>query len=41
MSVFLDVAKFCDFQWKNGDVSRAQAMCHVIYISFGSSLGEV
>ena len=29
--VFLDVAKFADFQWKNADVGRSQGMCHVIY----------
>ena len=40
-SVFLDVAKFADFRWKNAGVSRTQGMCHVIYIFFGSSLVKV
>ena len=40
MSVFLDIAKFADFRWKNADVSRIQGMCHVIYTFFGSSLGK-
>ena len=30
--VFLDIAKFADFQGKTADVSRTQGMCHVIYI---------
>ena len=34
ISVFLDITKFVD-------VSRTQEVCHVIYISFGSSLGKV
>ena len=41
ISVFLDIAKFADFRWKNADVSRTQGVCHVIYIFFGSSLGKV
>ena len=41
LCVFLDVAKFPDFRWKNADVSRTQGMCHVIYTFFGSSLGKV
>ena len=41
LSVFLDTAKLADFQWKNADVSRTQGVCHVINISFGSSLGKV
>ena len=40
-SVFLDIEKFADFRWKNADVSRAQGMCHVIHILFGSSLGKI
>ena len=40
-SVFLDIAKFSDFRWKNVDVSRTQGVCHVILICFGSSLGNV
>ena len=39
--VFLDVAKFADFWWKNADASRTQGVCHVIHIFFGSSLGKV
>ena len=39
--VFLDIAKFADFWGKNGDVSRNQGVCHVIYIFLGSSLGKV
>ena len=41
ISVFLDIAKFAEFRWKNADVSRTQAVCHVIHIIFGSSLGTV
>ena len=41
VSVFLDVAKFADFKWKNADVCRTQRLCHVIYIIFGFSLGKV
>ena len=40
ISLFLGVAKFADFWWKN-DVSRNQRVCHVIQIFFGSSLGKV
>ena len=31
-SVFLDIAKFTDFRWKNADVSRTQGLCQVIHI---------
>ena len=41
VSVFLEIAKFADFRWKNADVSKIQDMCHVIDIFFGSSLGNV
>ena len=41
ISVFLDIAKFSESQWKIGDVSRTQGVCHMIHISFGSSLGKV
>ena len=34
--VFLDIAKFDDFQWKIADVSRNQGVCHVIQICFWS-----
>ena len=40
ISVFLDVAKFADFWWKNAGVSRTHGVCHVIHIFFGSSLGK-
>ena len=39
-SVFLGLAKFADFQWKNADVSRTHVVCQEIYIFFGSSLGK-
>ena len=39
--VFLDIAKFADFWYKNADVSRTQGMCHVIYVFFGPSLVKV
>ena len=41
LSVFLDITKFADFQWKNADVSRNQGVFHVIHIFFGFSLGKV
>ena len=41
MCVFVDIAKFADFQWKNADVSRTQGMCHVIDTFVGSSFGKV
>ena len=41
ISVFSDVAKFADCQWKSADVSRIQGMYHVIHMLFGSSLGKV
>ena len=39
--VFLDIAKFADFGWKNARVSRTQGVCHVIYIYFEFSLCTV
>ena len=39
--LFLDIAKFADFLWKNADVNRTERVCHVIHILFGSSLGKV
>ena len=39
--VFVDIAKFANFQWKNADVSRTQGVCHMIYVFFGSYLGKV
>ena len=41
MSVFSDIAKFVDFQWKNPDVSTTQGACHVTHIFGGSSLNKV
>ena len=41
ISVFLDIAKFADFQWKIADVRRTEGACHVICIYFASSLGRV
>ena len=32
ISIFLDIAKFADFQRKNADVKRTQGVCHVIHI---------
>ena len=40
ISVFLDIIKIADFQWKNADVSRTQGVFHVIYIFFVSSLSK-
>ena len=41
VSEFVDITKVADFQRKNADVSRTQELCHVIYVCFGSSLGNV
>ena len=41
ISVFLDIAKFANFWWKNADVSRTKEVCHLILIFFGSFLGKV
>ena len=41
VSVFLDIAKFADFWWKNADVGRTKGVCHMIHISFGSPFGKV
>ena len=41
ITVFLDLAKFTDFRWKNKNVSRTQGVCQEIHIFFGSSLGKV
>ena len=35
ISVFLDITKVADFRRKNTDVSRAQGVCHGIYIFLG------
>ena len=34
--VFLNIAKFADFRWKN-----AEGVCHVIHKFFGSYLDKV
>ena len=39
--VFPDITKIADFWRKKADASRTQGVCHVIYVFFGSSLGEV
>ena len=41
ISVFLDIAKFANFQQKKADVSRTQKVSHMIHIVFGTSLGKV
>ena len=41
ISVFLDVAKFADFQCKNADVSRSQGVSRVIHIYFESFLSKI
>ena len=41
ITVFLDVTKITDLQWKNVDVSRTQVLFHMIYMFFGSSLGKI
>ena len=38
---FPDVLKIADSRWKNADISRIQGACHVIYVFYGSSLGNV
>ena len=38
ISVFPDILKIADFQWKNADVSRTQGVFHVTYVFFGSFL---
>ena len=39
-SVFLDITKIAVFRWKNADLSRTQAVFHVIYKFFRSYLGK-
>ena len=41
ISLFLDIAKFADFQKKDADVSRNQGVCHAIHRFFESFLGKV
>ena len=38
--VFLDTLKIAEIQKKNAVASRTQRVCHVIYVLFGSSLGN-
>ena len=40
-SVFLNIAKFADFQRKNIDPRRTQGLYHVIHIIFGFSWGKL
>ena len=40
ISVFLDIPKFADFQWKNANFRRTLGVRHEIRIFFGSSLGK-
>ena len=39
--VLLYITKVADSSENNGDIDRTQAVCHVIYVFFGSSLGKV
>ena len=39
ITLFLEIAKFAVFWWKNTDVSRIPGVFHVIHIFFGYSLG--
>ena len=41
ISVFLDIAKFANYRYKNADANRTQGVCHVIHIVFRASLGKV
>ena len=41
ISVFLDIAKFADFGWKNANISRTQGVCHMIHIFCWSFLVKV
>ena len=41
ISVFSNIAKFADFQWKSADVTRTKGVCHVTHVFFGFSLGKV
>ena len=36
-----DVTKAANFRWNIADFKRIQGVRHVIYIYFGSSLGEL
>ena len=41
ISVYLDILKIADFQWKNANVTGTQGVRLVIYVLLGSSLGKV
>ena len=41
IAVFPDIQKIANFCRKNANVSINQGVCHVIYVSFGSSLSKV
>ena len=41
ISVFLDITKDVDSQWKNVDVSRTQGVCHIFHLFFASPLDKV
>ena len=41
ITVFLDITKVADFRLNNADVCRTHGMSHLIYIFFGSSLGNI
>ena len=41
VSLFLDITKIADFRWKNAVISRTHGVGLVIYIFFGSFLGQV
>ena len=41
ITVFLDIKKVADFKWKNADISRTQAACHVIHIFFEFPLSKI
>ena len=40
ITIFLNITKVADFRRKDADVSRAQGLCHLICVSFGSSFGK-
>ena len=39
--IYLDIIIVVGFRLKNADVSINQGVCHVIYLFFRSSLGEI
>ena len=40
-AVFIAIVKVIGILGKNADFTRIQKVCHVIYTSFGSSVGKV